>query len=99
MILFYTSCSSNDDKDEPCEDKYWLKFHYDCDDRLSWSFVKLSLNEGERIKNIIESTKELCFAINGTTDLGKSFEGFIITSIDGGLTYIDCDQDCYLCPF
>ncbi|WP_147297726.1 hypothetical protein [Seonamhaeicola aphaedonensis] len=99
VILLNTSCSSDlDNLRKKCEDTYLLYLFKDCKDGIFSSFKILSLQEGNRIKNIIESNNEVCIQVNGTDNSGKSFEGFVITTSNNYLTIMDCNKHCYICP-
>jgi hypothetical protein len=75
LPLFYFNCSGDDSK-EPCEDFYILALYAACED-VSYESILLSMQEGQRISDLINSSSEACLMINGVDKTEASFEGLI----------------------
>lgn len=92
-LYMITSCSGGNDntKDEPCEDFYTLTTYYCNTANFEGSHI-LDIAEGERIKNIIASSSETCFIVNGVDWKGESFEGHVGSDTYSKLELVDCNK-------
>ncbi|MBD0825195.1 hypothetical protein [Aestuariibaculum marinum] len=95
-ILLNYACSK-EDNEEPCEDSYILYSYESCESINSNGYI-LSIEEGERIKQIIEASNENCFTIEGINKSGESFEALIRTDTSITPIYLfDCSEFCIFC--
>ena len=96
-ILLFISCSKNNDQDEECVDTYWLASFTDCES-LNFNYVILSIEEGLRVKDIINSASEECFTIEVTNNQGKNVQALVRKDTDFvELYFFDCSEFCILC--
>ena len=95
FLLF--SCGSGDDGKEPCEDFYILPLYTACED-VDYESIALSVQEGQRISGIINSSSEMCFMVNGVNKSGVNFEGLVRTDTSPtAISFINCENFCPGC--
>ena len=97
LPLFCFNCSGDDSKEPSCEDFYFLGLYTVCDD-VDYELKVLSIQEGQRIVEIINSSSEPCIMVNGVDKTGMSFEGLVRTDTSPtAISFIDCENFCPGC--
>jgi len=96
-ILSLVYCSSNNDQGEECDDTYLLRSFFDCES-LSFDYIILSLEEGVRVKDIINSSAESCFTIDVINNQGQNAQALVRKDTEfSAIDFFDCSQFCVLC--
>jgi len=98
LFFFLFFCGSDDDNKKTCDDGYLLSLYISCESNDGHELIFLSLQEGNRLTNIINASDETCFMVNGVSSLGVSFEGLVRTGTSyTPISFFDCSTFCPGC--
>lgn len=99
-ILCFLSCSNDDEEDKPCEDLYIVPLFSTCESEFFKEIAWVSIEEGERIKELINATSKSCIAISTKNSKGENFEGFVRKDTEQDpISFFDCSEFCILCDW